>query len=85
MYRTMNTSLTVSLYIFPNIFKCDGGLSAFGLEMPYLTAIIEHGYGRSSVNVPIQNPRLFQKSASKRVKNLHFGVPMSYLCRSNSA
>ena len=29
----MNISLTVSLYIFPNIFKCDTGLSAFGLEM----------------------------------------------------
>ena len=54
-------------------------------KWPYLTAIIEHGYGGSGVNVPIQNPRLFQKSASKRVKNLHFGVPMSYLCRSNSA
>ena len=54
-------------------------------KWPYLTAIIEHGYGGSGVNVPIQNPRLFQKSASKRVKNLHFEVPMSYLCRSNSA
>lgn len=44
-------------------------------KWPYLTAIIEHGYGGSGVNVPIQNPRLFQKSASKRVKNLHFGFP----------
>lgn len=54
-------------------------------KWPYLTAIIEHGYGGSGINVPNQNPWLFQKSASKRVKNLHFGVPMSYLCRSNSA